>query len=91
MSNNFISVTKQENSIEWQDIIVEMREFIRDYLIEGGQIISEKAVAKKSSQTPIKKPTREFSEIETKDCQSVGRIRYTSSSTRWWIYCLKKI
>ena len=66
LSNNFISVTKQENSIEWQDIIVEMREFIRDYLIEGGQIISENAVAKKSSQTPIKKPTREFSEIEQK-------------------------
>ena len=64
LSNNFISVTKQENSIEWQDIIVEMREFIRDYLIEGGQIISENAVAKKSSQTPIKKPTRKFSEIE---------------------------
>lgn len=66
LSNNFISVTKKENGIEWQDIIVEMREFIRDYLIDGGQIISEKAIAKNTSHSPVKTTTREFSEIEKK-------------------------
>lgn len=66
LSNNFISVTKKENGIEWQDIIVEMREFIRDYLIDGGQIISEKAIAKNTSHSPVKTTNREFSEIEKK-------------------------
>lgn len=66
LSNNFISVTKKDNDIQWNDIIVEMREFIRDYLIEGGQVINEKATALKINQSPQETNTRELSEIEQK-------------------------
>lgn len=66
LSSNFISVTKKENSIEWQDIIVEMREFIRDYLMEDGPIINKNTTAKKVVEKKQKDTTREFSDIEKK-------------------------
>ena len=47
ISNNFISITKKDNGIEWSDIILEMREFIRDYLVDGGSVINEDASPKK--------------------------------------------
>ena len=46
ISNNFVSVSKKANSIDWSDIVMEMREFIRDYLVDGGVVIKENARAK---------------------------------------------
>jgi len=67
LSNNFISVTKKNNGIEWNDIIVEMREFMRDYLVEGGTVINESASTKKSKTiTHTEELVREFSDIEKK-------------------------
>lgn len=67
MSNNFISITKKDNGIEWNDIIVEMREFIRDYLVDGGTVINESASPKKSKTVTHKEElVREFSDIEKK-------------------------
>jgi len=66
-SNNFISITKKDNGIEWNDIIVEMREFIRDFLVDGGLVINEDASPKKSKTITHKEELkREFSEIEKK-------------------------
>ena len=67
ISNNFISVTKKDNSIEWSDIVLEMREFIRDYLVDGGVVINENALTKKSISITQKEETkREFTSIEKK-------------------------
>lgn len=67
ISNNFISITKKENGIEWGDIILEMREFIRDFLVDGRSIINEDASPKKSKNITQKKELKsEFSEIEKK-------------------------
>jgi Fe-S cluster biogenesis protein NfuA len=67
LSNNFISITKKDNSIEWNDIIVEMREFMRDYLVDGGTVINENASPKKSKTVTHKEElVREFSDIEKK-------------------------
>jgi Fe-S cluster biogenesis protein NfuA len=67
LSNNFISITKKDNGIEWNDIIVEMREFIRDYLVDGGAVINENASPKKSKTVTHKEELiREFSDIEKK-------------------------
>ena len=41
ISKNFISITKKINNIDWSDIVLEMREFIRDYLISGKPIVNE--------------------------------------------------
>ena len=67
ISNNFISITKKDNGIEWSDIIMEMREFIRDYLVDGGSVINEDASPKKSKTVTHKEELkREFSDIEKK-------------------------
>jgi NFU1 iron-sulfur cluster scaffold homolog, mitochondrial len=67
ISNNFVSVSKKENSIEWADIVMEMREFIRDYLADGGLVLKEEAQAKEMPTLQHKEElTREFTEIEQK-------------------------
>jgi Fe-S cluster biogenesis protein NfuA len=67
ISNNFISITKKDNGFEWSDIILEMREFIRDYLVDGGSVINEDASPKKNKTVTHKEELkREFSDIEKK-------------------------
>ena len=67
-SKNFVSVSKKANSIDWSDIIMEMREFIRDYLVDGGVVIKENAQTK--DDIPIvqhkEELNRKFTEIEQK-------------------------
>lgn len=40
MTANFITITKIE-SLQWEDITLELRDFIRIYISEGGEIINE--------------------------------------------------
>lgn len=44
ISKNYITITKNA-SIEWADVVMEIREFIKDYLNNGGVLINEDAVA----------------------------------------------
>lgn len=43
ISSNYISVTKNEK-IEWDMVVLETREFIRDYIAAGNEIIKESAL-----------------------------------------------
>lgn len=43
ISNNYVSVTKNEK-IEWDMVVMETREFIRDYISNGHPIIKEEAM-----------------------------------------------
>ena len=68
ISGNFVSVTKKHNNIEWSDIVLEMREFIRDFIADGGKVINEDAPVKlkKDSIKHKEELKREFSDIEKK-------------------------
>ena len=68
ISNNFVSVSKKANSIDWSDIVMEMREFIRDYLVDGGVVIKENARAKDDIDIVQHKKELniEFNQIEQK-------------------------
>ncbi len=68
VSGNFISVTKKDGPIEWSDIVLEMREFIRDYLVDGGKVINDDAPITKNKDAVKHKEERkrEFSEVEKK-------------------------
>ncbi len=49
--NNFVTVTKKGNA-DWYEIVAELREFIRNYVSNGGEVINEaawQAVAHESS------------------------------------------
>lgn len=43
ISNNYVSVTKNDK-IDWDMVVMETREFIRDYITAGNQIINEAAL-----------------------------------------------
>jgi Fe-S cluster biogenesis protein NfuA len=43
ISNNYVSVTKN-NKIEWDLVVIETREFIRDFVGNGNQVIKESAL-----------------------------------------------
>ena len=68
ISNNFVSISKKSNSIDWSDIVMEMREFIRDYLADGGMIIKENVQPKDDIHIVQHKEelNRKFTEIEQK-------------------------
>lgn len=68
ISKNFVSISKKANSIEWSDIVMEMREFIKNYLADGGVVINENLQTKDDISIVQHKEelNREFSEIEQK-------------------------
>ena len=45
ITNNFISITKTE-SIGWEDIVQQVREFIADYLNRGGKVMKDEIIEK---------------------------------------------
>ena len=55
LDENYISITKNE-TVEWDSIVIELREFIRSYLEEGKEILSDqyhKRIASSTTNVPI--------------------------------------
>jgi Fe-S cluster biogenesis protein NfuA len=52
IQDNFITVMKSD-MISWEDVVLELREFIRDYLNSGGAIITEFDAASVLSQEQV--------------------------------------
>ena len=50
MDENYVSITKYEVS-EWDEITMELREFIRNFLVDGKEVVSDEAVTQKSKET----------------------------------------
>jgi Fe-S cluster biogenesis protein NfuA len=72
IAKNFVSLTKYE-MMEWEDIVMELREFIREYLADGGVVVEEVLETEATTKTTIDteqileevKP-EELGEIETR-------------------------
>lgn len=64
---NYISITKNENS-DWDEIVMEVREFIRAYLADGKTILSEKSKPKQNEVSTM--PIEELDETS----QSIVKI-----------------
>ena len=62
MDNNYISITKYEVA-EWEEITMELREFIRNHIAEGKAIVTEK---QKTKSETVAAPLIERTETETK-------------------------
>ena len=69
---NFVSLTKYE-MMEWEDIVMELREFIREYLTEGGVVVEEvlemvspTEVSTEAAQQLEEVKPEELGEIETR-------------------------
>lgn len=72
IAKNFVSLTKYE-MMEWEDIVMELREFIREYLADGGVVVNESEEKISENEAPqaekqvieVAKP-EELGEIETR-------------------------
>lgn len=63
ISENFVTVTKNV-SVEWHEVMVEMSDFIRDYLENGGEISNLKP---QKHESPVENlMNREYTETEQK-------------------------
>ena len=62
MDNNYISITKYEVA-EWEEITMELREFIRNHIAEGKAIVTE---TQKTKSETVAAPLIERTEIEAK-------------------------
>ena len=71
IAKNFVSLTKYE-AMEWEDVVMEVREFIREYLAEGAVVVheieevQEKETPKESTETVASINQQELGEVETR-------------------------
>ena len=69
IAKNFVSLTKYD-AMEWEDVVMEVREFIREYLADGGVVVheieeaQEKETSKESTETVAPINQQELGEIE---------------------------
>jgi len=56
ISENYVSITKSE-TVEWGEITVEIRSFIREYIAAGKAIVSANSQPKNNTQTTIETST----------------------------------
>ena len=68
IARNFVSITKYD-MMEWEDITMEVRQFIRDYLASGGVVLEERdnSITKKID----KEKPKLFKEFRQKDLGEV--------------------
>ncbi len=72
IAKNFVSLTKYD-MMEWDDIVMEIREFIREYLADGGVVVVEESQTSEAQQQAQSSPelsdnseSEELGEIETR-------------------------
>lgn len=65
ISENYISITKN-NSVEWFEITTELRDFLKDYIRSGKQIITENYIPKKAA-------IPEYEPIDTENLDDISQ------------------
>jgi len=71
IARNFVSITKYD-AMEWDDVVMEVREFILKYIAEGGVVVheTEKIQEHDNSKAPLEKVEpinhQELGEVETR-------------------------
>lgn len=46
IASNFITLTKSDASVDWQDVIPTVKQFLKEYIENGGVIVNEEEAAK---------------------------------------------
>ena len=71
IAKNFVSLTKYD-AMEWEDVVMEVREFIREYLAEGAVVVheiegvQENEILEESTEKVASINQQELGEIETR-------------------------
>ena len=51
IASNFVTVTKSDESQNWDDVIPSIKQFLKEYLEEGNVIVNEEALAKRKTES----------------------------------------
>lgn len=70
MMNDFITVSKNE-MVEWEEVTNELREFIRDHLSEGGEVLTKMPEKSDKKETESKGTEVEATEKKVEPVQSL--------------------
>lgn len=73
ISANYITVTKSEN-VSWDDITLELREFIRDFISRGNQLVSELPKQEVHTDSSFKSTTTVFTEHAAPQSETEHKI-----------------
>jgi NFU1 iron-sulfur cluster scaffold homolog, mitochondrial len=73
VSANYISIQKND-TVSWDDIILEMREFLRDYISKGGAVIEEVPMKEVATDSSFKKTTSVFTEHAIPQTETENKI-----------------
>mgnify|MGYP002725630322 CR=1 FL=1 len=65
ITNNFITVTKND-MVSWDDVALEIREFIQEHLRQGLKVISDDANAEEHAPAPLKQHNQGGTELDKK-------------------------
>lgn len=79
ITGNYLALTKYD-IVEWEEITLELREFIRDFIADGGVVVNEEilntskthaevqttSAAKAPQKHPEEKPVEDYDAIETR-------------------------
>jgi len=65
IARNFVSLTKYE-MMEWEDVVMEVREFIREYLAAGGVVVEEIQEALPDTET-TKATAQQLEEVKPEE------------------------
>ena len=71
IAKNFVSLTKYD-AMEWEDVVMEVREFIREYLAEGAVVVheiegvQENEIFEESTEKVASINQQELGEVETR-------------------------
>ena len=68
IAKNFVSLTKYD-AMEWDDVVMEVREFIREYLAKGGVVVHEIQEAQENENS--KEPEETLAPIDQKELGEV--------------------
>jgi Fe-S cluster biogenesis protein NfuA len=67
IASNFVTLTKTDDTEDWQDVIPSVKQFLKEYLEEGNQIINEEELAARKTEST--------NEIHINDGDVVKRIK----------------
>jgi Fe-S cluster biogenesis protein NfuA len=67
IASNFVTLTKTDDTEDWQDVIPSVKQFLKEYLEEGNVIINEEELATRKSEST--------NEIHVNDGDVVKRIK----------------
>ena len=51
IASNFVTLTKTNESDDWQDVIPTVKQFLKEYLEDGKQVVNEEEVAKMKTES----------------------------------------